>query len=158
MTQKKRIHSFLARWWFTAKMASHGILSNPLRSALTILGVAIGVASVVCLMGIGEGARQAVIEQFESLGANVISINIHKPEYEFNEEDVDDLVERVQGMDIASPVVNTKAEMRWKRAKGSMKLIGVNEKYRDKRPQNIDRAIFHKMACKTEIKRSDIRI
>lgn len=129
MAQKKSVHSFIARWWFTAKMAAHGILSNPLRSALTILGVAIGVASVVCLMGIGEGARLEVVKQFESLGTNVISINAYNPKYEFNPNYAAELVDRVQGMDLASPVVNAKSNMKWKRARGVMKLIGVNDQY-----------------------------
>ena len=64
-------------------MAANGILSNVLRSALTVLGVAIGVASVVGLMGIGEGARLNVMEQFESLGTNVIAIKAHDENYEF---------------------------------------------------------------------------
>ena len=58
---KKPFYSIFIRFWFAARMAMQGVLSNPLRSALTILGVAIGVASVVSLMGIGEGARKAVV-------------------------------------------------------------------------------------------------
>ena len=69
----------LTRLWFAARMAAHGILAQPLRSALTILGVAIGVTCVVSLMGIGEGARQAVVAQFESLGSNVIVIKANDP-------------------------------------------------------------------------------
>jgi len=63
MLKSLRITPFFTRLWFAAKMAAHGILAQPLRSALTILGVAIGVTSVVSLMGIGEGARQAVVAQ-----------------------------------------------------------------------------------------------
>ena len=54
-SKPNRICAFFVRCWFTAKMALNGVLSNTPRSALTILGVAIGVASVVSLMGIGEG-------------------------------------------------------------------------------------------------------
>ena len=74
MFKSLRIYPTLTRLWFAARMAAHGILAHPLRSALTILGVTIGVTSVVSLMGIGEGARQAVVAQFESLGSNVIAI------------------------------------------------------------------------------------
>lgn len=129
MAGKKRFYSLFTRWWFTAKMAAHGVLSNPLRSALTILGVAIGVASVVSLMGIGEGARQAVVEQFKSLGMNVITIKAHDPSVEFYPEEAADLVDRVKGLEMASPVVQTKALMNWRRASGNVKIIGVNEKF-----------------------------
>jgi putative ABC transport system permease protein len=110
-------------------MATHGILAHPLRSALTILGVTIGVTSVVSLMGIGEGARQAVVAQFESLGSNVIAIKANDPSVEFDPDDVSDLVERVEGMDMATPVVHTKAVMRWRRARGTVDIVGVNSKF-----------------------------
>lgn len=110
-------------------MAWHGILANPLRSGLTILGVAIGVASVVSLMGIGEGARQAVVEQFKSLGSNVIVIKAHDASVEFKPEDAEELVERVQGLDMATPVINTEAVMRWRRSRGNVNILGVNNQY-----------------------------
>src|SRR5690554_728268 len=126
MFKNNNNYSFLVRWWFTAKMAFHGIVGNPLRSALTILGVAIGVASVVSLMGIGEGARRAVVEQFESLGANVITITAHDSSVEFEPEYSEELVERVEGLDMASPIVNTRTVMRWRRTRGNVNVIGVN--------------------------------
>ncbi|MDI3534938.1 MAG: putative transport system permease protein [Thermosediminibacterales bacterium] len=125
----KRLYSLLIRFWFAAKMAGHGILANPLRSALTILGVAIGVTSVVSLMGIGEGARQAVVEQFESFGTNVIAIKAQDASVEFKPEEAEELVERVEGLEMATPVVNTKAVMRWRRARGYVNVIGVNSQF-----------------------------
>jgi len=129
MIDKKHFYSFLVRGWFTAKMAAHGILSNPLRSALTILGVAIGVASVVSLMGIGEGARIAVVEQFESLGSNVITIKAHDPSVEFNPDEAQELIERVDGLEMASPIVHTKTLMKWKRARGNVEVLGTNNEF-----------------------------
>ncbi|NMB33008.1 MAG: FtsX-like permease family protein [Clostridium sp.] len=126
---KKRIYPAVTRLFFAARMAAHGILSHPLRSALTILGVAIGVTSVVSLMGIGEGARQAVVAQFESLGSNVISIKANDASVEFDPDEVIDLMERVKGMELATPVINTKAVMRWRRARGSVNIVGVNSHF-----------------------------
>jgi len=119
----------LVRLFFSARMAGHGILSNPLRSSLTILGVTIGVASVVSLMGIGEGARLAVMKQFESLGANVINMKAMDPSVEFQPEEATELVERVEGLQLATPVVHTDAIMKWRRARGAVKIIGVNHQY-----------------------------
>jgi putative ABC transport system permease protein len=117
------------RLWFSAQMAGHGILSNPLRSALTILGVSIGVASVVSLMGIGEGARLAVMEQFQSLGSNVIVIKALDPSAEFKPEEAADLVDRVSGLNMATPVVYTEGTMRWRRARGNAEILGVNHEF-----------------------------
>jgi len=127
----------LTRLWFAARMAAHGILAHPLRSALTILGVTIGVTSVVSLMGIGEGARQAVVAQFESLGSNVIAIKANDPSVEFDPDEVPDLVERVDGMDMATPVVQTNAVMRWRRARGTVDVVGVNSKFPDIRDNEL---------------------
>lgn len=138
MPKTNRFSGLLTRLLFAAKMAGHGILANPLRSALTILGVAIGVTSVVSLMGIGEGARLAVVAQFESLGSNVINITANDPSVEFNPNEVQELVERVDGLEMATPVVHTKAVMRWRRARGSANLLGVNSSFPDIRD--------HKMA------------
>ncbi len=115
------------RLLFSAQMAVHGILANPLRSALTILGVAIGVASVVSLMAIGEGARQAVVRQFTTMGANVVVVRAHHPSAEFQPEEAAELPERVSGLTAATPVVQTKAPIRWRRTRGQADVLGVNE-------------------------------
>jgi len=115
------------RTWFGAQMAAHGVLSNPLRSTLTILGVAIGVASVVSLMAIGEGARLAVVRQFESLGSNVVVVRAEDPSVEFEPEEADELVERVRGLEMATPVLETEAVMKWRRSRGQVDVLGVNE-------------------------------
>jgi len=126
MSSKKRFYSIFIRGWFTARMAVQGILSNTFRSSLTILGVAIGVASVVSLMGIGEGARRTVVEQFESLGTNVISIKAYHSSVEFDPGYIDELMERVDGLKALTPVVHSKAMMSWRRTRSNVEVIGVN--------------------------------
>src|SRR5512138_2365676 len=56
------------------RYASGGIRGHRLRTALSLLGVAIGVGSVILLTGLGEGARRYVIGEFASLGANLLII------------------------------------------------------------------------------------
>jgi putative ABC transport system permease protein len=55
-------------------IAWQGILSNRLRSGLTVLGIVIGIASVITLMGIGEGAKLEAEKQVQALGVNLIYI------------------------------------------------------------------------------------
>jgi putative ABC transport system permease protein len=117
------------RLLFSVQMAGHGVSANPLRSGLTILGVAIGVASVVSLMGVGEGARRAVMQQFDSLGSNVIVIRAEHPSTRFLPEFADELVERVPTLVAATPVIEAQATMRWRRARGQVDLLGVNEMF-----------------------------
>jgi putative ABC transport system permease protein len=54
--------------------ALHGVLSNKLRSILTLLGVLIGVAAVILLLAVGNGSAQQVASSINSLGTNTLSI------------------------------------------------------------------------------------
>jgi putative ABC transport system permease protein len=56
------------------RVALAALLANKLRSALTIVGMAIGVGAVITLMSIGQGAQAAVQEQFNSLGTNLVFV------------------------------------------------------------------------------------
>ncbi|AFZ25566.1 ABC-type antimicrobial peptide transport system, permease component [Cylindrospermum stagnale PCC 7417] len=56
------------------QMAGKTLLSNKLRSALTMLGIVIGNASVIAMIGIGEGGQKFVAKQLESLGPNVLFV------------------------------------------------------------------------------------
>ncbi|MEH1967252.1 ABC transporter permease [Nostoc sp.] len=58
----------------SVKMAQKTLLSNKLRSALTMLGIVIGNASVIAMIGIGEGGQKYVSGQLESLGPNVLFV------------------------------------------------------------------------------------
>ena len=54
--------------------ALNAIFANKLRSALTMLGVVIGVGSVIAMIAIGEGTKKKSIEQLEIMGANMITV------------------------------------------------------------------------------------
>src|SRR5512134_3411418 len=56
------------------RTALRSVSANKLRAALTMLGVVIGVASVIAMLALGNGARAAVEATFRSLGANQIQI------------------------------------------------------------------------------------
>jgi putative ABC transport system permease protein len=57
-----------------ARMALHGVLANRLRSILTMLGISIGVASVIILVAVGKGSATAVQAQIQGLGTNLLTI------------------------------------------------------------------------------------
>ncbi len=56
------------------RFASHAATGNPLRSSLLVLAVAIGVAAVVVLTALGDGARRYVLAEFSSLGSNLVIV------------------------------------------------------------------------------------
>ncbi|MBI5495297.1 MAG: ABC transporter permease [Deltaproteobacteria bacterium] len=58
----------------TLRLALRALLRNGTRSFLTMLGVIIGVAAVIAMVAIGEGARQRVAETFASMGSNLLVV------------------------------------------------------------------------------------
>ena len=56
-------------------LASTSIRFNRMRSVLTALGIAVGIAAVVLLTALGSGAQQYILKQFTQFGANIIAIN-----------------------------------------------------------------------------------
>jgi putative ABC transport system permease protein len=63
------------RWRDNLRIALRGIVSNKLRSALTVLGVLIGVAAVVILVAVGTGSSKAVADQIARLGTNTLTVS-----------------------------------------------------------------------------------
>ncbi|MBF0549508.1 MAG: MacB family efflux pump subunit [Deltaproteobacteria bacterium] len=61
------------------KMAFRSLLHNRMRTALTMLGIIIGVASVVALMAIGNGAKQDVLERIQAMGTDLLTIERGPP-------------------------------------------------------------------------------
>lgn len=57
------------------KIALAGLLGNPVRTVLTLLGVVIGVGCMVSMVAIGAGAQARVAQQIRAFGANVLLIN-----------------------------------------------------------------------------------
>ncbi len=66
-------------WLRTWKLGVKSLMVHPLRSSLTVLGIFIGVASVIWLLAIGEGISLKAQEQIASLGARNIIIRTKKP-------------------------------------------------------------------------------
>lgn len=137
MKKRGKVASFFIRLKFSAAMALNGITSNMLRTFLTVLGIAIGVAAVVSLMGIGEGARKTVVEQFESLGQNVVILKANEQKFYFNGDEVEELVERIDGIDYATPVMSGETDIRWRRTDAKLEFIGTNDKYAEIRDHKV---------------------
>src|SRR5512136_2734291 len=62
------------------RTAAGGLATNKLRAALTMLGIIIGVASVVTLLSVGQGVQESVTSQIESIGSNLVFITADQAE------------------------------------------------------------------------------
>jgi len=56
------------------RLAFEALAAHKVRSALTMLGVVIGVSSIILLVSIGEGAKAYILKQFMDLGTNVLIV------------------------------------------------------------------------------------
>ena len=86
------------------RTALRSVSANKLRAALTMLGVVIGVASVIAMLALGNGARAAVDATFQSLGANQIQIG---QRFEMQDGEFQPMGEKLtftDGLDIASTI------------------------------------------------------
>ncbi len=77
----------LKRYFFTLEIASQAILANKLRSLLTALGIIFGVAAVIAMLAVGNGAQQEILEQIRLVGVNNVVIT---PIIEQKEEKVEE--------------------------------------------------------------------
>ena len=68
-------------------IAIEAVLANRIRSVLTALGIIFGVAAVIAMLAIGNGAQQEILEQIRLVGVNNIII---EPIVEQTEEDLSD--------------------------------------------------------------------
>lgn len=66
----------------TIKMCFKNIVSNKLRSFLTMLGIIIGISSVIVLVGFTQGTSEDISSSLQNLGANVLTVNIYNTDSE----------------------------------------------------------------------------
>ena len=90
--------------WEYIKIALMNIRTNKGRSVLTMLGIIIGIASVIMIISIGNGVRSSVNEELENMGGGLIAIytneNVEGNDVRFTEEDfalIKEKVEHVKG-------------------------------------------------------------
>jgi len=85
------------------KMALRSLIANTMRTFLTALGMIIGVASVISMISIGEGARQQTLSTIEKFGTNIITI---KPGRKKNRHVSSDTVKTLKFSDAEAIEIN----------------------------------------------------
>src|SRR3954470_2027259 len=71
---QSRARALMTHITFSGAIAAEAVVHNKLRASLTSLGILFGVASVIAMLAIGNGAEQEILEQMKLLGANNIVI------------------------------------------------------------------------------------
>ena len=115
--------------WQTCKMSWSAICSNKLRSFLTMLGIIIGVAALIVLVSIADGASSSVSEQISDMGASYLTVRITDDKEnpvrigEFNH------LMRDEALEAAAPLGKTSVTAKSGYTSGNMSLTGTTGSY-----------------------------
>lgn len=113
------------------KVSFKNILSNKLRSALTMLGLIIGIASVIILVGIGNGATSDVTSQVQSLGTDILTVSITSSDESLKYEQIDDLL-KISNVDSVAPYKTVSATVsRETTTSSKSSILATNNNYLD---------------------------
>jgi putative ABC transport system permease protein len=124
----------------TVQMAAAALRTNRLRTALTALGVIIGVGAVVTMMAIGAGAQARVAEQIRSLGSNLIIVlsgSITSGGVRLGsgslltitEDDARAIQREVPSVEVAAPTMRGGVQVVFGNSNWSTALLGVTPEY-----------------------------
>ncbi|MBS4174003.1 ABC transporter permease [Bacillus sp. FJAT-49736] len=111
-------------------MALRNIKSSKLRAFLTMLGIIIGVSSVIVLVSIGQSSTKTVTDQINSLGTNLLSVNIlDSGSADFKEADAEGL-KKVPGVKEIAPAVQGRITAKNGRTSAQVSMIGTTSSYK----------------------------
>jgi len=119
------------------KEALQSLAANKTRSLLTILGIVIGVASVIALLSIGEGAGNSITGEIESIGTNVIYIldgnddeDVTNPQ-DLTLRDADALSNSARASEVAyvAPVISRGSEIAYSGEGSEASISGITPDY-----------------------------
>ncbi|MFM2312062.1 MAG: hypothetical protein RLZZ04_1338 [Cyanobacteriota bacterium] len=132
-------------------MATSTLAANKMRSTLTMLGIIIGNASVITMVGVGQGAKNLAAEQFESLGPNVLFIVPGSEEERrttFNRpqtlvwEDAIAIAEQVPSVREVAPQINANQLITYRNSNANEQVVGTTPEYLTARSFTVDRGRF----------------
>jgi putative ABC transport system permease protein len=107
---------------------------HPMRAALTMLGITIGVAAVIAMVSIGEGAQRTVIRQLEGMGANMLYVEagnrtvqgVNSPHNTLMYDDVVAVRDHCPAVALASPHVDFRCQAAAGNRNWSTKVRGID--------------------------------
>ncbi len=153
----------MAQLWEYIKMAVSNIRMNRGRSFLTMLGIIIGVASVITMLAIGQGSKNSIKAQISEMGSNMIMIrpgNMQRGGVRQNAEDMQTLkiedyesLKSVPGVAAVSPMVNSSGQLVNGNNNYPSSVYGVTPEYLDIRKLKVkEGSIFSDQDIKSAAK------
>src|SRR6266567_520338 len=135
------------------KVAVRALSRNKLRTALTMLGIIIGVGAVIALVSIGQGAQAMIQDQINAMGTNMMFIMPGNVFFggaslgagaasTLTEEDVQAMVKEIPTIAAASPVVRASGQFVFGNQNWFAQIQGANEKFPLIRNWNVQQGDF----------------
>lgn len=109
-------------------MALKSIIANKIRAFLTMLGIIIGVSSVIVMVAIGQGSTKDVQDQIGSLGTNVLTVSVTGSDVTFKEGDADQIKD-VNGIEEIAPTVSGRVTLKKGKTNTQVSMIGTTSSY-----------------------------
>ncbi len=128
-------------------LALKSLATSKMRALLTMLGIIIGVAAVIIIISLGDGMQKLMNDSFESLGANLIQVNVYSSgsSREVSMDDMYDLVEKnPKYLSAVSPYISVSSASA--RTPGDTftpySVVGVSEAYDEIRALTVEQGRF----------------
>lgn len=129
------------------------LMGNKIRSGLTILGIVIGIASVITMVAIGEGAKKSIESSIEAIGSNLIMVTPGSQRIagisqgggsaeSLTVEDADAIKNQVENIKAVAPSVSRRYQVTLKGNNTNTQIIGTNSDYLIARNVSVDTGSF----------------
>jgi putative ABC transport system permease protein len=121
------------------RVALEAVRANKLRSFLTALGIIIGIAAVIAMVALGEGAQRSVQERLQGLGTNVLSVRpgqeffggVDRGDAKLTAKDARALLREPQAIRTVSPEMQRRLQVEHEAANANINISGVWPSYFD---------------------------
>jgi len=114
------------------KIAFFNIKSNKVRALLTMLGIIIGISSVVAIVSLGSGFKKTINDELASLAGNTVEIFVNSYDMEFYDDDLEALMEKEKHIIGITPVMQIPVEANFKGMKSYTALLKCGNEILDK--------------------------
>jgi putative ABC transport system permease protein len=123
------------------RLALSRLRTSRLRAALTMLGVIIGVASVVALVGVGQGTTSNITSSLDSLGTNLLTVNPSTQDAALTLEDAE-AIAAVDGVAAVAPESSTSQTVTAGEERVSTTIVGTSPAYAEVRAYDLWQGTF----------------
>ncbi len=117
----------------SVKMAVSSLMANKMRALLTMLGIIVGIASVIAIVSLGEGGKNEVLGQFDQIGASTVSIQVRssraQPSDYINAKDIEAIRSRIDTVKHVTASIQTVANVTAENAKSRSILYAIDREF-----------------------------